>query len=163
MSAQTRQIALAKSLPRAIAAAASWQMAAQSMSSAMQRAIIFTSGSFRQALAQWLHAMAQALQASMQAAWVGFMAGTPSGKRALCHRRRPGGCRTPVENAQPPSRDAFAQIHRIVPDEHTRAAPRRTIDAAPHMGRSPTAMPQRPLDEASTRLAAARTTEGGWH
>jgi hypothetical protein len=65
--AHSAQIALACSLPRAIAAAANAQMAAQSMSSAMQRAIFFTSGSCKQAIEQELHAIAHALQASMQA------------------------------------------------------------------------------------------------
>jgi hypothetical protein len=59
-------------LSRAIAAAASWQMAAQSMSSAMQPAIIFTSSSCRQAAAQWLQAIAQSLQAAMQAAYLSW-------------------------------------------------------------------------------------------
>lgn len=61
-------MAWALSLLRAMAAAANWHSAAQSMSSAMQRAIIFTLSSCRQALAQWLQVMAQVLQASMQAA-----------------------------------------------------------------------------------------------
>jgi hypothetical protein len=52
ISAHSRQMAPACSLPRAIAAAANWQMATQSMSSAMQRAIIFTSSSARQDAAQ---------------------------------------------------------------------------------------------------------------
>jgi hypothetical protein len=52
MSEQSVQIAGAFSLPRAMAAEASWQMAAQSMSSAMQRAIIFTSCSCRHAVEQ---------------------------------------------------------------------------------------------------------------
>jgi hypothetical protein len=56
-------------LSRAIAAAASWQMAAQSMSNAMQAAIIFTSSSCRQAAAQWLQASAHSLQAAMHAAY----------------------------------------------------------------------------------------------
>jgi hypothetical protein len=47
-------------------AVASRQISAQSMSSAMQRAIFWTSFSRRQEEAQWLHATAQALQASMQ-------------------------------------------------------------------------------------------------
>jgi len=68
-SAHALQIVLAFSLPRAIAGAATAQIWAQSMSSAIHRAIIFTSGSCRHEAAQWLHAMAQALQASMQAAW----------------------------------------------------------------------------------------------
>jgi hypothetical protein len=59
---------LACSLPRAIAAAANWQAAAQSMSSAMHLAIMATSVSFRHEAAQWLHAVAQPLQASMHAA-----------------------------------------------------------------------------------------------
>ncbi|WP_416763709.1 hypothetical protein ACNI65_21875 [Roseateles sp. So40a] len=52
MSAQSLQIEPACSLLRAIAADASWQIAAQSMSSAMQRDIAFTSVSWTQALAQ---------------------------------------------------------------------------------------------------------------
>ena len=68
MSAHSLQIAVAYSLPLAIAAAASWHIAAQSMFRAMQRAIVFTSLSFRHEAAQWLHATAQVLQASMQAA-----------------------------------------------------------------------------------------------
>jgi hypothetical protein len=59
MSAQAVHSSRAFSLPRAIAAAARAQISAQSMSSAMQRAIILTSFSCRQALAQWLHAAAQ--------------------------------------------------------------------------------------------------------
>ena len=43
------------------------QISAQSMSRAMQRAIIFTSGSCKQAIAQWLQLVTQALHASMQA------------------------------------------------------------------------------------------------
>jgi hypothetical protein len=46
--------------------AASRHICAQSMSSAMQRAIAFTSVSFRQEAAQRSQAVAQALQASMQ-------------------------------------------------------------------------------------------------
>lgn len=68
MSAHSRQIAVAYSLPLAIAAAASWHIAAQSMSRATQRAIILASLSFRHEAAQWLHAIAQMLQASMQSA-----------------------------------------------------------------------------------------------
>lgn len=64
--AQTPHIAAACSEPRAISPTAVRHAAAQSMSSAMQRAIACTSGSRRQALAQWSHASAQALQASMQ-------------------------------------------------------------------------------------------------
>jgi len=60
-------MAFACSLSRAIAAAAKAHIAAQSMSSAMQRAIIFTSVSSKQDAAQWLQLVAQALQASMQA------------------------------------------------------------------------------------------------
>jgi hypothetical protein len=66
MSAQSLQIAVAYSLSLAMAAAANWQIAAQSMSRAMQRAIVLTSLSFRHEAAQWLHATAQLLQASMQ-------------------------------------------------------------------------------------------------
>jgi hypothetical protein len=65
MVAQTRQIAALYSLSLDIAAAASWQMAAQSMSSAMHRAIIFTSSSLKHDAAQLLHATAQSLHASM--------------------------------------------------------------------------------------------------
>jgi hypothetical protein len=72
MSAQSLQIAVAYSLPLAIAAAATWHIAAQSMSSATQRAIIRTSLSFRQEAAQWLHATAQLLQASMQSAYLSW-------------------------------------------------------------------------------------------
>lgn len=50
--AQTRQKSFALSLSRDMAAEARWQIAAQSMSSAMQRAIIFTSSSSKQAEAQ---------------------------------------------------------------------------------------------------------------
>jgi len=57
-SARSADLA-AFSLPRAMAAAASAQICAQSTSSAMQRAIIFTSSSCRQAAAQWLHSVAQ--------------------------------------------------------------------------------------------------------
>jgi hypothetical protein len=67
-SAQAAQIARAFSLPRAMAAAATAHSSAQSMSRAMQRAIIFTSSSCRQAAAQWLHAVAQSRQARMQEA-----------------------------------------------------------------------------------------------
>lgn len=67
MVAHKAQMAFACSLPRAIAAAAKAHIAAQSMSSAMQRAIAFTSVSVRQAVEQWLQLIAQALQASMQA------------------------------------------------------------------------------------------------
>ena len=52
MPAHSAQMAFACSLPRAMAAAANWQAAAQSMSSAMHLAIIWTSGSFRQDAAQ---------------------------------------------------------------------------------------------------------------
>ena len=52
MSAHSAQMAFACSLPRPMAAAANWQAAAQSMSSAMHLAIIWTSGSFRQEAAQ---------------------------------------------------------------------------------------------------------------
>jgi bacterioferritin-associated ferredoxin len=53
-------MATASSLPRAIAPAVKVQIAAQSMSLAMQRAIAATSGSCKHAAAQWLHAVAQA-------------------------------------------------------------------------------------------------------
>jgi len=43
----------------------------------MQRAIIFTSSSCRQAAAQWSHAVAQAWQASMQA-WAAELCGMGS-------------------------------------------------------------------------------------
>ncbi|WP_443303663.1 hypothetical protein [Variovorax sp. CCNWLW186] len=52
MSEHRAQMDLACSLPRAIAAAANWQAAAQSMSSAMHLAIMATSLSFRQEAAQ---------------------------------------------------------------------------------------------------------------
>jgi hypothetical protein len=52
MLAQSAQTSRANELSRAIAAEASWQIAAQSMSSAMHGAIIFTSGSAKQAVAQ---------------------------------------------------------------------------------------------------------------
>lgn len=58
MSAHTLQMACACSLPRAMVADASLQSSAQSMSSAMQRAITFTSGSCKQAVEQWLQAIA---------------------------------------------------------------------------------------------------------
>ena len=67
MSAHSAQMALACSLPRAIAPAAKLQAAAQSMSIAMQRAIILTSSSTKHDTAQWLQATTQAWQASMQA------------------------------------------------------------------------------------------------
>ena len=67
MSAQSAQIALAWALPRAMAAAANAQIWAQSISSSMHLAIILTSVSCKQEIAQWLQATAQALQASMQA------------------------------------------------------------------------------------------------
>jgi hypothetical protein len=56
--AHAAHIAFADSLARAIAAAATAQMSAQSMSSAMHRAIILTSCSWRQDEAQWLQASA---------------------------------------------------------------------------------------------------------
>ena len=58
-------MATLNSLFLAIAAAASWQIAAQSMSSAMHRAIIFTLSSFKHEVAQLLHATVQSLHASM--------------------------------------------------------------------------------------------------
>lgn len=58
MSAHTLQTAWACSLALAMAADASLQISAQSMSSAMQRAIIFTSGSCKQAVEQWLQEIA---------------------------------------------------------------------------------------------------------
>jgi hypothetical protein len=60
-------MAWACSLSRAIAAAANAHIAAQSMSSAMHRAIILMSSSCKQDAAQWLQATAQLLQASIQA------------------------------------------------------------------------------------------------
>jgi len=60
-------MALLCSLPRDIVAAARAQIWAQSMSSATQCDIIFTSGSRRHGAAQWLQATAQALHAVMQA------------------------------------------------------------------------------------------------
>ena len=60
-------MAFACSLSRAIAAAAKAHIAAQSMSSAMQRAITLTSVSFKQDTAQWLQLVTQALHASIQA------------------------------------------------------------------------------------------------
>ena len=68
MSAHKAQIAFAFSLPRAIAPAARRQITAQSMSSATHRAIIFTSSSCKQAVAQWSQASAHALQAAMHEA-----------------------------------------------------------------------------------------------
>jgi cobalamin biosynthesis Mg chelatase CobN len=65
-SAHSAHRASACSLPRAIKAAAVLHRAAQSMSSAMQRAMALTSGSRRQEAAQVLQAAAQRLQASMQ-------------------------------------------------------------------------------------------------
>ena len=59
-------MALAWSLPLAMALAASVHIAAQSASSAMQRAIILTSSSFRQAAKHWLQVVAHDWQASMQ-------------------------------------------------------------------------------------------------
>jgi hypothetical protein len=52
MDAHKAQIALACGLFRAMAAAANWQAAEQSKSSAMHLAIIFTSSSRRQDAAQ---------------------------------------------------------------------------------------------------------------
>ncbi len=71
---------------RSRAAAASWQMAAQSMSRAMHFAIIFTSSSAKQAAAQWLHAIAHALHASMHWAYFSWDIRTlltlkPAGRR----------------------------------------------------------------------------------
>jgi hypothetical protein len=65
ISAHSLQMALAWALPRAIAAAASWQIAAQSISSAMHLVIAFTSSSARHEAAQWLQAVAHSLHASM--------------------------------------------------------------------------------------------------
>jgi hypothetical protein len=65
-SAQSEQICGASSLPRPIQAAATRQICAQSVSTAMQRAIAFGSSSFRHIEAQCSHASAQALQASIQ-------------------------------------------------------------------------------------------------
>ncbi len=66
MSAHTLQMAWACSLPLAMAPDANLQISAQSMSSAMHRAIIFTSDSCRQAVEQWLQAIAHWSHASMQ-------------------------------------------------------------------------------------------------
>jgi hypothetical protein len=55
-------------LALAMAAAANWQASAQSMSSAMQRAIIWASSSRRQVAAQVWHAVAQAWHSSMHCA-----------------------------------------------------------------------------------------------
>jgi hypothetical protein len=71
MSAQSAQIAWACALSRAMAAVAIAQISAQSISSAMHLVIILTSVSCKQDAAQWLHATAQALQASMQALYIG--------------------------------------------------------------------------------------------
>jgi hypothetical protein len=60
-------MAWACSLSRDIDPAANAHIAAQSMSSAMHRAIMLTSSSFKQDAAQRLHATAQLLQASTQA------------------------------------------------------------------------------------------------
>jgi hypothetical protein len=65
-SAQVSQIEPARSLPRAMQAAARRQISAQSMSSFMQRAMLCTSFSAKHDVAQWSQAVAQALQASMQ-------------------------------------------------------------------------------------------------
>jgi hypothetical protein len=75
MSAQRWQIALAFSLSRAIKLAARRHIWAQSISVAMQRAIIFTSCSCKQDAAQKSQASAQALQASIHDAYcrVGIM------------------------------------------------------------------------------------------
>jgi hypothetical protein len=67
MSAQSAQIALAWTVSRAIAATASAQICEQSISKAMHLTIILTSVSCKQEIAQWLQAMAQALQASIHA------------------------------------------------------------------------------------------------
>jgi hypothetical protein len=64
--AQKAHAALSCALPRAMKATARRQTWAQSMSSAMQRAIALGSGSCRQAMAQWSQALAHSLQASMQ-------------------------------------------------------------------------------------------------
>lgn len=66
--AHVPQTDFANVLPRAMKPAAIRQTAAQSISKAMQFAIIFTSSSCRQAVAQWSQASAHALQASMQEA-----------------------------------------------------------------------------------------------
>lgn len=65
------QIAFAAALPRAIMPAAIRHSCAQSMSSAIHLAIIFTSSSCRHALAHWSHAFAHMLHASMQAVMEG--------------------------------------------------------------------------------------------
>ena len=65
-SAQNLHISPASSLLPAMSATAVEQTCAQSMSSAMQRVIILTSGSWRQDAAQCWQATTQALQAAMQ-------------------------------------------------------------------------------------------------
>ncbi|ALE54876.1 hypothetical protein AC233_09215 [Burkholderia sp. HB1] len=66
MSAHMRQIVAASLLPRAIAADAKWQAAAQSMSSSMHRVMSATPSSARQEPAQWPQASAHASQAEIQ-------------------------------------------------------------------------------------------------
>ena len=65
MSAQRLHTRPAFSLSRAMTPAAVVQIAAQSRSSAMQRAMVLDASSTH-AAAQWLHATAQALQSAMQ-------------------------------------------------------------------------------------------------
>ena len=64
ISAQSLHSGLAKSLSLDMKDEASRQIAAQSMSKAMQRVTFLTSSSWRQAVEQWSHASAQALQAA---------------------------------------------------------------------------------------------------
>lgn len=66
MSAQTLQTSPTYWLPPDMKEMASWQIWAQSLSSAMQRTISATCGSCRQDAAQWLQATTQAWQAAMQ-------------------------------------------------------------------------------------------------
>lgn len=61
------QTPLIATLPLAIMPAANLHNCEQSMSSAIQRAIILTSSSFKHALAHMSQALAHMLQASMQA------------------------------------------------------------------------------------------------
>jgi hypothetical protein len=77
-SAQSWQNSAARSLPRAITMVAVRQISAHSRSSAMQRASIFTSCSFKQAVAQCSHSIAHSLQASMQLRMVSCVMGVVS-------------------------------------------------------------------------------------
>ena len=70
ISAQSLQTCAVNSLLRAMKPAASRQNAAQSMSSAMHRAIVCALVSFSHETAQWSQASAHALQASMQAGFI---------------------------------------------------------------------------------------------